>query len=64
MLVRVLQKAVVGLRERMLNWGQETELQFWPCLHLAVVCKSARQRCEHRARRPVNFCCPESEESK
>lgn len=42
----------------------ETALQFWPCLHLAVVCTRARQQCEHRGCRPVNFCFPESEESR
>ena len=38
---RALPKAAVGLREKALNWGQETEVQFWAWLHLAVVCTSA-----------------------
>ena len=38
---RVPQKAAVGLREKALNWGQESEVQFWAWLHLAVVCTSA-----------------------
>lgn len=49
MLVKALQKAAPGLRDSMLNWGQESELQFWPGLHLAVVCMPARQQCKHRA---------------
>ena len=46
MLLRALQKTAVEFRERALSWGHEAELQFRPCLRLAVVCVSARQQCE------------------
>ena len=53
---RVPQKAAAGLREKALNWGQESGAQSWAWLHLAVVCTSASKL---RSWRPVNFCGPE-----
>lgn len=48
-LVRALPKAAMKLRKRALNWGEEDKLWFWPCLHLVVVCMSAKQQCEHQS---------------